>query len=219
DKNTAAVWYTKALEMGEVSAKIHLDQLKKSVKNNNSCSKSQETQKSSGNYIILRTLGRGGQGTVYLVEDPLSKMQFAMKVIEISNDFQRHKKNDNKTQVIDHEFKEITHTNNLDHKNILKFSKFFIEQKLGEQGELKNQSLKIVMPFCEEGNLLDYVIFKEEPIDESIVLEWLIQIVDALEYIHSHKIIHRDLTPHNILLTKENGCIVPKISDFGKIFV
>ena len=53
---------------------------------------------------------------------------------------------------------------------------------------------------------------KEQPLDPKIVKSFLYQLVQAVAYLHSKRILHRDLKPQNILITK-TGCV--KLADFG----
>ena len=53
---------------------------------------------------------------------------------------------------------------------------------------------------------------KNLPFEENQILDWFIEICEAVRYIHEKNIIHRDLQPNNILLTKNNQI---KLTDFG----
>jgi len=68
-----------------------------------------------------------------------------------------------------------------------------------------------VMELAEKGDLLSF-IQKNGAIRESQGREWMIQLINAVAYLHSHKIAHRDLKAENVLLFKEN---VVKITDYG----
>lgn len=67
------------------------------------------------------------------------------------------------------------------------------------------------MEFMEEGSVSS-LIESYGVLKESIVVSYLKQILDALEYLHYHKIIHRDIKGGNILV-KSNGIV--KIGDVG----
>ena len=51
----------------------------------------------------------------------------------------------------------------------------------------------IVMAYCEGGDLCRYLRQKEEELDEQQLVEWLVQICMALQYLHHRNILHRDL--------------------------
>ncbi len=75
--------------------------------------------------------------------------------------------------------------------------------------------LNIVMHYCEGGDLYTKIRTKQsegEMFEETKVIEWCIQICMALEYIHNRNILHRDLKPQNIFLTKQE---IIKVGDFG----
>ena len=63
-----------------------------------------------------------------------------------------------------------------------------------------------------EGKTLKQVIEEKGPFDYKTVLEYGTQIVSALKHAHEKKIIHRDIKPQNILMTKDG---ILKVTDFG----
>ena len=65
--------------------------------------------------------------------------------------------------------------------------------------------------FCPNGELFQYIVDKKY-LSEKEAKTYLFQIVDALNYLHSQGIAHRDMKPENILLD-QNGNV--KLSDFG----
>nr|KAG5713709.1 hypothetical protein BaRGS_024336 [Batillaria attramentaria] len=69
----------------------------------------------------------------------------------------------------------------------------------------------IIMEYCPYGQLYE-VLRDGKEIPPSLVLDWSKQIASGMNYLHSHKIIHRDLKSPNVLVAKND---VVKISDFG----
>ena len=90
----------------------------------------------------------------------------------------------------------------LKHDNIVEFYEHFTEK-----------SVYIAMEFCELGDLSDYLVKNETTVTERI--SFMFDMTRGVHYLHTQNIIHRDLKPENILLTKQNGDIRCKVSDFG----
>ena len=94
----------------------------------------------------------------------------------------------------------------LQHPNIVRYIEYFQSQDL---------YLNIVMIYCEGGDLYTKIQqkkFEGKMFEETRILEWCIQICMALEYLHEHHVLHRDLKTKNIYLTKAE---VVKVGDFG----
>ena len=92
----------------------------------------------------------------------------------------------------------------------------FCEENLGHQEiprSLRGKvALFILMEFCDNKTLRKLIDGKTLYRNLNLIKTLLRQIIDALEFIHSKEVIHRDLKPTNIFLTSDN---VPKIGDFG----
>jgi serine/threonine protein kinase len=146
-----------------------------------------------GRYEILRKLGQGGMGTVYLARDIKLQRQVALKVIEGMREvggsrlvrFQR----------------EAMAAARLAHPGIVQI------YDLGEQDGILYLTLEYV-----GGGSLSQLLRADGPIAPERTARLLLQLAQAVHAAHSGGIIHRDLKPSNVLLT-ENG--TPKISDFG----
>ena len=93
----------------------------------------------------------------------------------------------------------------LNHPNIINCDEFHLE----------NDKAYIIMEYGEGGDLSKKIQeqkSKNLPFEENQILDWFIEICEAVRYIHEKNIIHRDLQPNNILLTKNNQI---KLTDFG----
>ncbi|XP_068630194.1 serine/threonine-protein kinase Nek8-like isoform X2 [Battus philenor] len=145
---------------------------------------------------VIKTIGKGTYGNVYLCEKCSTKSLTVVKDIELNTKIQNH------NQEIANEIKILSTVN---HPNIIKFYNCFYQE----------QYVMICMEYATNGNLAEYM-FKRCPelIKQTEILFYFSQVLLGVHYIHSLDIIHRDLKAENILLTGKNGKIV-KIGDFG----
>ena len=97
--------------------------------------------------------------------------------------------------------KEVEIHKRLKHPNIINFIRYY-----EEKGEIS-----IILEYC-EGSTLFEIIKKEQRIPLDCCIFYMIQISNAIKFLHSNNIIHRDLKPENILVTKNN---IVKLCDFG----
>jgi len=143
-------------------------------------------------------LGQGGYGSVYLLEHKLTREKVAAKFVDISEYLR-------KAGDIQKALKETRSMLTLDHQNIVKLETMFI---------LKNQIL-IFMEYIGGGELKDCIARKATPFNEITSKKIMKTLITAIEYIHNHNLVHRDLKLENILLTDENDPFSLKIIDFG----
>nr|XP_041570428.1 serine/threonine-protein kinase Nek11 isoform X5 [Taeniopygia guttata] len=148
-------------------------------------------------YTIQRKLGNGSFGSVYLVNDRKAKRE-ELKVLK-------------KISVGDLKPNETVEANleaqllsRLDHPAIVKFYASFVER----------DSFCIITEYCEGGDL-DFKIqeYKDsgKMFTQSQIIDWFIQLLLGVNYMHERRILHRDLKAKNIFL-KDN---LLKIGDFG----
>lgn len=156
-----------------------------------------------GRYRILRPLGQGGMGTVYLAEDLRLGSRCAIKERVPDPTANPHALAQMRQQ-----FRLEAHTlAALSHPNLPKVTDFFTEG-LNEY---------IVMEYVEGEDLAGLLARYNGPLPEQHVLTWADQVLDALDYLHSRQpnaVIHRDIKPANIILTP-NGNV--KLVDFGLV--
>ena len=147
-----------------------------------------------GLYRIVRMLGQGGMGAVYLAEHTLTGQEVAIKVIwpELMRE----------QNVVTRFLEEARVMGKLHHHNIVPLLNFF------EEGGRYH----LVMGFI-DGRTLDSVL-NERPlsVDESVRI--MTALLSALDYAHSlpQPVIHRDIKPANIMLRKDG---TPVLTDFG----
>ncbi|NXU10662.1 NEK11 kinase, partial [Pardalotus punctatus] len=149
-------------------------------------------------YSIQRKLGNGSFGSVYLVTDRKAKQGEELKVLkEIS--VGNLKPNETVEASL-----EAQLLSKLDHPAIVKFYASFVER----------DSFCIITEYCEGGDL-DFKIqeYKDsgKMFTQSQVIDWFIQLLLGVNYMHERWILHRDLKAKNIFL-KDN---LLKIGDFG----
>jgi tetratricopeptide (TPR) repeat protein len=157
-------------------------------------------QKYIGQYRLLQAIGSGGVGTVYQAHSIRNKNELAaIKVLreELMEDESSRNRFKHEGTIIE----------KLSHANIV---------KVFERGEYKGK-LYIAMEYL-QGKTMAQKIKEVGKIDLRKCLAVMIQVTDALAFIHSKRIVHRDLKPANIMLTdnNKNGTSdVVKLLDFG----
>ncbi len=165
----------------------------------------------NGRYRILRPLGSGSMGEVYLVEDTRINRQVAIKVIrtETAAYSDPHTTSD-AARLFEREAKAIA---KLNHPNILPLFDF------GEEVVNGSPLAYMVMPYCAEGSLASWLQQRGEgsPLLPQEVAHFLRQAADALQHAHDNDIIHQDVKPQNFLIRRNRGASVPDLllADFG----
>lgn len=147
---------------------------------------------SVSHYTVLKKLGAGGMGEVYLAEDTVLNRRVAIKFLPEDSGAD-HKA---KQRLI----REAQAAARLDHPNIC---------TIHEVGEEAGRSF-IVMQYVDGETLASRI--RNRPLDLKECLEIVVQVADALSEAHSHGIIHRDIKPQNIMLTDRHHV---KVMDFG----
>ena len=144
-------------------------------------------------YSVIKSIGSGGAGTVFLVEK--NDSYFAMKILNNSGseiDRLAKKRFNREAEIL----------KSLDNAYVV---------KLFDVGGFEGDDLPyIVMEYVHGAPLSSYI--KNANLTDEDKLSVTLQIASGLDYIHSKKILHRDLKPENVLLTED---IRVKITDFG----
>ncbi len=142
-----------------------------------------------GKYEILRSLGSGGFGSVFLARDTWLDIKVAIKV--------PHKQSLELYKLL----KEPRLQAALNHPNIVRMI----------AAEKENKVFFMVMEFV-KGKTLEKILEKEKAFDFESSIDYITQISYGVDHAHNNKIIHRDLRPSNIMISEEGTA---KITDFG----
>lgn len=158
----------------------------------------------NGRYEIIRKIGGGGMGAVYLANDRnLGGVLRAVKeMVQSYIEAEQQEK-----AVADFKRESLLLTS-LDHQSIPTIFDYFFDDKEGR--------FYLVMKYISGGDLSGRLrAAPEGKIDEKVVTEWAIQIADVLHYLHTHEppIVYRDLKPANVMIDGNSGRVM--LIDFG----
>ena len=149
-----------------------------------------------GHYKLLKKIGEGGWGVVYLAEqrEPIQR-RVALKVIKLGMDTRN---------VIARFEAERQALALMDHPNIA---------RVLDAGATETGRPYFVMELVNGVKVTEYCDQNQLGLEERLGL--FIQICHAIQHAHQKGIIHRDIKPSNILVTVHDGVAVPKVIDFG----
>ena len=149
-----------------------------------------------GRYRLLRRLGEGGCGVVYLAEqeEPV-KRRVALKIIRLGLD------SDHAAARFEVERQALAL---MDHPNIA---------RVLDMGTTESGRPFLVMEMVEGRQITDFC--DEARLDLSRRLLLFVQVCFAVQHAHQKGIIHRDIKPANVMVSLHDGTAVPKVIDFG----
>ena len=150
-----------------------------------------------GRYEIIEKIGGGGMALVYKAKCRLLNRYVAIKILrdEFIND----------EDFINKFKRESQAAASLSHPNIVNIYDVGVDEKDGHSIHY------IVMEYI-KGKTLKEIIREKGKLTLDETVDYSIQIAEALEHAHRNHIVHRDIKPHNIMVT-EDGRI--KVTDFG----
>jgi len=151
------------------------------------------SENSSKRYRIVEKAGEGGMGVVYKAEDTVLKRTVALKIL--NNNLIKDKRS------LERFITEARSTASLSHANIV---------TVYDVGQI-NEDHFISMEFVEGENFME-IIRRKKTFSIPQILFVAIKLLKALDYSHKKGIIHRDIKPHNIMITRQKEI---KIMDFG----
>lgn len=149
-----------------------------------------------GRYRLIRELGEGGCGVVYLAEQEEPVRRYvAVKIIKLGMD----------TRSVKARFEaERQALALMDHPNIA---------RVLDAGATETGRLYFVMDFVDGVKIVQYC--DERNLDNRQRLNLFILVCNAIQHAHQKGIIHRDIKPSNVLVANTDGQPVPKVIDFG----
>ena len=149
-----------------------------------------------GRYHIVRPIGQGGMGTVYLAEqqEPIRRW-VALKVVKLGMDT---------GEVLARFAKERQALAMMDHPHIA---------RIFDAGATLKGRPYFVMEYIEGVPITQYCDGKRMTIGQR--LELFLTVCRAVQHAHQKGVIHRDIKPSNVLVTEQEGAAVAKVIDFG----
>jgi predicted Ser/Thr protein kinase len=151
-----------------------------------------------GRYALLREIGRGAMGVVYLGRDSAIQREVAIKVIPLNSECTEAELAEARMRF----FREAETAGRLNHPNIVTI------YDVGEERGLAY----IAMEYLKGRHLSDHTT-SARLLDAQKVLELIARTADALGFAHKQQVVHRDIKPANLMY--EPGTDTLKITDFG----
>jgi len=157
-----------------------------------------EIPQTIGRYRIIRQIGQGAMGEVYLAHDELIHRKIAIKCMRVD----RYKNEQKRQKAVESLLHEARIVGNLNHSHITAI------YDIGEH----DGATYIVMEYIEGKNIKELIRDKAAfSLREKLNL--IAMVARALHFAHKRGILHRDIKPANIMILKQSR--LPKITDFG----
>ena len=139
-------------------------------------------------FKILKVIGKGSFGSVYLVSRKEDQKIYALKTVFMEKLNKKEQENS---------VNEVRLLASISHPNVIGYKEAFWDEK--------NSSLNIIMEYADDGDLQTKIIKKKKEkkyFNENLIWLYSIQMIEGLKALHDKKIMHRDLKSANIFLTK-----------------
>lgn len=149
--------------------------------------------KETDKYIIIKNIGNGSYGSVYLCKEVKTEELYAIKKINFNIISKKDKES------IENEVKLLE---NVCHPNIVSYKESYLDN---------DNFFNIVMEYCEGGDAYSEIRKHKSNFSENLIIDYIIQICLSLNYIHDLQVLHRDLKTENLFFKDRKI----KIGDFG----
>lgn len=156
-----------------------------------------DTRPTLGRYEVIKQLGKGAMGIVYLGKDPRINRTTAIKTFRFGDELEPEDAEKLKKQF----FREAESAGTLAHPNIVTI------YDAGDEQDLAFIAMELL-----EGDDLEKHTKKDNLLPMRKVIGYMADVADGLDYAHQKGIVHRDIKPANIMLLNSG---VVKITDFG----
>ncbi|MFA5139735.1 MAG: CHASE2 domain-containing protein [Elusimicrobiota bacterium] len=150
-----------------------------------------------GRYEIIKELGRGAMGVVYLGRDPKINRQVAIKTLMLEEGATPAETKEIKERF----FREAESAGTLNHPGIVRIF------DAGEDQEVCYIAMELL-----DGHDLTRFTTKASLLPLETALDYVAKVAEALDYAHAQGIVHRDIKPANIMLLKDGAV---RVTDFG----
>ncbi len=156
--------------------------------------------RSIGRYEIVRLLGKGGMGEVYLATDPALGRRVAIKVLPagLQEDAKMRGRFVNEARAVAA----------LNHPNVITLHDLAVTDE--RDAGFPPGALYLVLEYLEGKGLDEIMDARRLAVDECV--DVAIQVLEGLKVAHQNRILHRDITPSNVMLTPDGRA---KLLDFG----
>ena len=156
--------------------------------------------RSIGRYEIVRLLGKGGMGEVFLSTDPALGRRVAIKVLPaaLQQDAKMRGRFVNEARAVAA----------LNHPNVITLHDLAVTDE--RDAGFPPGALYLVLEYLEGKGLDEVMDARRLPVDECVDIA--IQVLEGLKVAHQSRILHRDITPSNVMLTPDGRA---KLLDFG----